>query len=118
MVLNRHSNGNNTKLCHEMQKGAKQHGIHTQDVVVANCFDPIEAQEKFFCLFLDYMANHIQAIDDEYLNAKREELNALRNEAEQALQQVGDVLKSACIGKGPEKHFRKFSRILRQVKRH
>ncbi len=105
MVLNRHSNGNNAKLCHDMQKGAKQHGIHTQDVVVANCIDPIEAQDKILLPVLDYMAKNIQAIDDEYLNAKHDELNALRNETEQALQQVSDILKLAGIGKGKEKTF-------------
>ena len=119
MVLNRHSNGNNTKLCHEMQKGAKQHGIHTQDVVVANCFDPIEAQEKILLPVLDYMAKNIQAIDDEYLNAKREEILALKSEIEIELNAVKDVLKKIGISDSDAKInadlFRNFKKQMIQL---
>jgi hypothetical protein len=105
MVLNRHSDGKRDKLCQKMKNETRQHGIYTSDVVVASCIDSIESQEKILLPVLDYMAKNIQAIDDDYLNAKRAELTTLRNEAQQALQQVSDVLKLAGIGKGQEKTF-------------
>jgi len=108
MVLNRHSDdpdGKRDKSCHKMKKEARQNGIFTTDVVVASCIDPIEAQEKILLPVLDYMAKEIQSIDDEYLNAKRDELNTLSNEAEHALKQVSEVLKQAGIGKSTEKTF-------------
>ena len=113
MVLNRHSDGKRDALCQTMQQEAQHHGIYTSEVVIANCMDANEAQEKVLLPVLEYMASHIETIDENYLLAKRAQLDKLRNDISQALQQIGDTLQQAGISKGAA---RQFSLIFKRFK--
>lgn len=105
MVLNRHSDGKRDALCQTMQQEAEHHGIYTSEVVIANCMDANEAQEKVLLPVLAYMASHIETIDENYLLAKRQQLDTLSAEIGQVLLQIGDTLQKTGIGKSQAKTF-------------
>jgi len=79
MVLNRYQDDSNTKNCMDLWNTIQKKHIQTAETIIANCADAEEAQERVLRKVLDYLANHMVALDQKYMEAIQQIFGELKN---------------------------------------
>ena len=116
MILNRTNryspNGDNTLNCDDLAQTRLDNHIDVIDCITVDCSHDMETREQVLDKVLDYLATHIQDLDQEYASSHQGRLLTLHDEVEAELQKA-----QVALGQAPavDGEFRVFSHSFNQV---
>jgi hypothetical protein len=92
MVLNQLENGTNTQLCQDLAGSIENQHIYTAQAFIANCADPEKASQQILSPILKYIAQHIAALDKEYIHSHQHHIEDLRVLITETLTKASSVI--------------------------
>lgn len=106
MVLNKLRDESNLKLCEQLKTDISNKHINVADCVIANCAEAQEANAEVLDPILNYLANKITDLDQQYASACQDRLKQLQTsvvaELNKSRNALGQAKQSAETGKFEE----------------
>ncbi|MBN3878086.1 hypothetical protein [Nostoc sp. JL23] len=106
MVLNKLRDESNLKLCEQLKTDISNKHINVADCVIANCAEAQEANTEVLDPILNYLANKITDLDQQYASACQDRLKQLQTsvvaELDKSRNALGQAKQSAETGKFEE----------------
>ena len=116
MVLNQLNDiYNNRNNCESLKNNIAEKHINVQRVIIANCADSDEAQEKILAQVLDYLGNSIEQLDNKYANACKERLANIYEEVNDKLEKANNVWRQAVKDDWYSKYVKLFNKFWKDL---